>query len=302
MTDVEPTRRGSALTAKTFSSPAFHRAQRTHFLLFDVLPAIGTVAAFALVPWLPPRPIDLVLFFVFWLVTGLGLTVGFHRLFAHRAFATRPAVAIALLVAGSMAARGAMISWVAIHRRHHECVDGEGDLHSPNAPRGGWRGLLHAHLTWMMRHDYPNVMVYAPDLTRQPALQRWGRHYHRWIVLGLVLPAAIGFAWDGTAAGALTGFLWGGVVRMFVVEHAISLINSVCHRFGRQPHAGRDNSRNNRWLALLTWGESHHNNHHAVPASAAFGWSWSELDPGYWLILALQRSGLAWDVRQRRSS
>ncbi len=283
--------------AKTFSSPGFHRMQRRHFLLFDVAPAVGTALALALIPWLPPRPVDAALFFVLWLVTGLGLTVGFHRYFSHRAFATSRPVALGLLVAGSMAGRGPMMSWVAMHRRHHECADREGDLHSPNLHGSAARGLLHAHLTWMVRHDYPNVMHYTPDLTKDRTIQRWNRRYHLWVALGLALPALIGGLASLSVAGAVTGFLWGGVVRLFVVEHTMSAINSLCHRFGDRPHEGRDNSRNNGWLGLLSWGESWHNNHHAAPNAAAFGRHWAEVDPGYWLIRGLAAAGLAWDVR-----
>jgi stearoyl-CoA desaturase (delta-9 desaturase) len=291
----------STAGAKTFSSPLFHRAQRIHFALFDVAPTLGTMAALALIPWLPPRPVDLALFAVFWLGTGLGLSVGFHRLFSHRAFTTSQPVAVALVVMGSMAARGPMISWVSMHRRHHECADREGDLHSPNAPHPGWRGLLHAHVGWLTRHDYPNVLHYAPDLVKQPVLQRCSRHYHHWVILGLALPAVVGGLWQTSLGGALTGLLWGGAVRMFVVAHTMSSINSICHRFGSQRYPGRDNSRNNPWLAALSWGEANHNNHHAAPAAAAFGRTWYEADPGYWLIWALQRTGLAWDVRRDSS-
>ncbi len=285
-----------------FSSVAFHRAQLRHFVLFDVLPAIGTIIAVASLPYLPLNAFQIGLFLLFWLGTGLGLTVGYHRYFSHRAFAAPRAIDHLLLGLGSMAARGPMVSWVAMHRRHHELSDREGDLHSPNLRgttfKGRLRGFLHAHLTWMIRHDYPNVARYVPDLLKDRDLMQWNRRYYSFVVLGLLLPAAIGGFCTWSWQGALTAFLWAGVVRIFVVEHTMSAINSVCHMIGAKTHAQQDNSRNNAWLGLLSWGESHHNNHHAYSKSARFGLRWFELDPGFWFIRGLEALGLAWDVRQ----
>jgi stearoyl-CoA desaturase (Delta-9 desaturase) len=289
-----------------FSSPGFHRLQLRHFFLFDVLPFAGTVAAILLIPWLPPTPVDLALVAILWLLTGLALTVGFHRYFAHRSFSTARPVALALIILGSMAARGAMISWVAMHRRHHERSDHEGDLHSPhqhgNDFRGRLRGLVHAHLTWMMRHDYPNVMHYAPDLMDDRLLVRCNSRYFWWVACGLAVPAVLGGVLTLSPIGALTGFLWGGVVRICLVEHTMSAINSLCHTLGSRPfRTRRDNSRNIAWLALPTWGEAWHNNHHAFSSSAAFGLAWYQLDPGFWLIRMLEAVGLAWDVKMPSS-
>jgi stearoyl-CoA desaturase (delta-9 desaturase) len=288
--------------ALVFSSQVFHRRQLQHFVLFDCLPFIGVVTALALARTFPPHAFDWLLFAVLWLATGLGLTVGFHRYFSHQAFETTRPVAILLLVLGSMAARGPMISWVAMHRRHHQTSDREGDLHSPNLHTGGFlarlRGFVHAQLTWMIRHDYPNVTHYVPDLLRDKTMARFNRRYYWWVGLGLVLPAVLGGIVTASIAGALTGFLWGGVVRLFIVEHTMSAINSICHMVGARKFSMRgDNSRNNGWLGLVSWGESFHNNHHAFPASAAFGLQWHELDPGFWFIRLLQSVGLAWNVK-----
>ena len=251
------------------------------------------------------RPIgwlEIGLFFGMWMLTGLGLTVGYHRLFTHRAFSTGTAVSCMLIVMGSMAGRGSMLSWVAMHRRHHELSDQEGDLHSPNlhgdSVRGRLRGFLHAHMTWMIEHDYPNVAHYVPDLMAERTLLSVNRYYHLWVLLGLLMPAAIGGLVAGSLWGAISGFLWGGVVRMFAVEQAMSAINSVMHSFGTRPFATRgDNSRNLGIMAWLAWGEGWHNNHHAFPYSAAFGLRWFEFDPGYLFIRLLAALGLAWNVK-----
>ena len=150
----------------------------------------------------------------------------------------------------------------------------------------------------MIRHDYPNVTHYVPDLVRDKIIARYNRRYYWWVFLGLVLPTLIGGLWTVSLSGALSAFLWGGVFRLFVVEHAMSAINSVCHTIGTRTFAVRgDNSRNNAWLGLPSWGEAFHNNHHAFPSSAAFGLRWHEFDPGFWFIRALERLGLAWHVK-----
>jgi stearoyl-CoA desaturase (delta-9 desaturase) len=292
----------SGARALVFSSPAFHRLQRQHFVLFDLFPFVGALVSLALMPVLPPHAVDWWLFAGLWLATGLGLSVGFHRYFSHHSFETAQSVVLLLIVLGSMAARGRMLSWVAMHRRHHQTSDREGDLHSPNlfgADFGGrLRGVVHAQLTWMLRHDYPNVTHYVPDLLRDKAIARCNRRYYWWVALGLVIPALIGGDAAPAGGGDATGFLWGGVVRLFVVEQTMSAINSVCHLVGSRkfPVSG-DNSRNNAWLGLPSWGEAFHNNHHAFPASAAFGLRWHEFDPGFWFIRLLQVMGLAWDVK-----
>ena len=279
-----------------------HKMQRRHFIIFDILPLLGALVALGLLFYRPIGVMELSLFFGMWLMTGLGLTVGYHRLFTHRAFSTSVPVSCILIVMGSMAGRGPMLSWVAMHRRHHELSDHEGDLHSPNLHgetfAGRLRGFLHAHMTWMIEHDYPNVAHYVPDLLADRTLLAVNRHYYIWVLLGLLIPAAIGGLVAGTVWGAVSGLLWGGVVRMFVVEQSMSAINSVMHRFGRRPFVTRDdNSRNLGIMALLAWGEGWHNNHHAFPYSAAFGLRWYEFDPGFLFIRLLEAFGLAWNVK-----
>jgi stearoyl-CoA desaturase (delta-9 desaturase) len=279
-----------------------HKIQRRHFVIFDVLPLIGTLVALGLLFYRPIGALEISLFFGMWLITGLGLTVGYHRLFTHRAFSTSVVTSCIFIVMGSMAGRGPMISWVAMHRRHHELSDHEGDLHSPNLHGTGLLGrllgFLHAHLTWMIEHDYPNVAHYVPDLMAERTLVAVNRQYYAWVLLGLLVPAVIGGFATASCWGVLTGFLWGGVVRMFVVEQSMSAINSVMHTFGSRPFFTRDdNSRNLGVMALLAWGEGWHNNHHAFPYSAAFGLRWYEFDPGFLLIRLLELMGLAWNVK-----
>ncbi|MFR9800885.1 acyl-CoA desaturase [Pseudonocardia sp. RS010] len=295
---------------KTISSPYLHKLQRRHFLLFDIAPLLGTLAAVAFLGVHPLGWTELGLLLGFWLLTGLGVTVGYHRLFTHRTFRATPAVQAVLAVLGSMAGQGAVISWVALHRRHHEFSDREGDPHSPNLSGGGLagalRGLAHSHFLWMRRHEYPNVVHYAPDLIRNRALVRVARGYYWWVALGLAVPALVGGLVDLSWQGAVSGLLWGGFVRIFVLEHIVWAINSFLHMFGTRPYESRENSRNGGIFALLTLGESWHNNHHAFPESPSFGLDWYRLDPGFWLIKVLEATGLAWDLKtpsdERRES
>jgi stearoyl-CoA desaturase (delta-9 desaturase) len=282
-------------------SEYLHRIQRTHFLLFDILPLLGTVVALALLFYRPLTWLDMTLFFIMWLLTGIGITAGYHRLFAHRSYRTSNAVSVMLVILGSMSGRGSMISWAAMHRRHHEVADKPGDMHSPNLHGDSfWQkvhGFLHSHYSWMVKHDYPNVAHYTPDLIRNQSLVWASRHYMTWVVLGLVIPTVIGGVASASWWGALTGFLWGAVVRMFIVEQSMSALNSFLHLIGSQPFKMDENSRNNMLLGALVWGEGWHNNHHAFPNSASFALKPYAFDLGYWFIRGLSALGLAWDVR-----
>ncbi|MFB7722413.1 acyl-CoA desaturase [Nocardia sp. NPDC056100] len=294
------------MIAKTVSNPYIHRLQRRHFLLFDILPIIGTAVAIGFLWVRPFGALEFGLLFGLWLITGLGITAGYHRLFTHRTFKATGWVAALLAIAGSMAGQGPVISWVALHRRHHECSDQEGDPHSPNLSGDGWRGALrglaHSHFLWMHRHEYPNVVHYAPDLLKDRSLVRISRLYYWWIVLGLAIPALIGGLVTLSWTGAVSGLLWGGFVRIFVLEHIVWAINSFLHMFGTRPYDSRENSHNGGIFALITFGESWHNNHHAFPESPSFGLQWYRLDPGYWLIRLLAGAGLAWDLRMPSES
>jgi stearoyl-CoA desaturase (Delta-9 desaturase) len=248
------------------------------------------------------RPADVIIFAVFYVLTGLGVTVGFHRLFTHRSFKTRPAVRGTLAILGSVAIEGPVISWVADHRKHHAFSDRPGDPHSPHVDHGGGlrgelRGFVHAHIGWLFRHDQRGARArYAPDLLKDPVVKFIDRTFVLWAVGGLVLPFFLGWAIGGSIAAGLTAFLWGGLVRLFVLHHLTYSINSICHVFGRRRFATTDESRNVFWLALPTFGEAWHNNHHAFPTSAAHGLRRWELDPSALVIRGLEATGLAWDV------
>jgi stearoyl-CoA desaturase (Delta-9 desaturase) len=245
---------------------------------------------------------DIAVFAILYVFTGLGVTVGFHRLFTHRSFKTFPAVRGFFAVCGSMAIEGPVISWVADHRKHHAFADQPGDPHSPHVDHGvGWRGafrgLAHAHVGWLFIHTQRgNRRRYAPDLLADPVVRFVDRTFILWAVGGLVLAFVLGFLFGGNLTSALTGLLWGGAVRLLVLHHATFSINSLCHFFGRKSYDTGDESRNLAWLSLLTFGEAWHNNHHAFPTSARHGLGRWQLDPSAWVISLMEKSGLAWDV------
>jgi len=245
---------------------------------------------------------DLVVFAITYLLTGVGITVGFHRLLTHRSFKTSAPLRGLLAALGSAAIEGPVIEWVATHRQHHRFSDVPGDPHSPHLdPRSGWRGALgglaHAHLGWLFRgEEIASEQHYAKDLLADPLVRFVDRTFVLWVLAGLALPFGLGVALTGTLAGGLTGLLWGGAVRILFLHHATFSINSMCHFFGRQRFPTGDESRNLLWLALPTLGEAWHNNHHAFPTSARHGLRWWQLDPSGWLIGGLERVGLVWDV------
>ncbi|HSZ12985.1 MAG TPA: fatty acid desaturase [Solirubrobacteraceae bacterium] len=245
---------------------------------------------------------DLVALAVTYLLTGLGITVGFHRLLTHRSFKTSPALRGVLAALGSAAVEGPVIEWVANHRKHHQFSDEAGDPHSPHVDHAaGWRGalggLFHAHVGWILGGDaLADEQHYAKDLLADPVVRFVDRTFVLWVAVGLAFPFALGFALTGSLVGGLAALLWGGAVRMFLLHHATFSINSMCHFFGRRSFATGDESRNLSWLALPTLGEAWHNNHHAFPTSARHGLRWWQLDPSAWLIAGLARTGLVWDV------
>jgi stearoyl-CoA desaturase (delta-9 desaturase) len=245
---------------------------------------------------------DLIVFAIVYLLTGLGVTVGFHRHLTHRSFKTSRLLRGILAALGSAAIEGPVISWVADHRKHHVYSDDEGDPHSPHVGHGGGlrgtlRGLAHAHIGWLFLHtERGSKKRYAPDLLEDPVIAFVDRTFFLWVALGLAVPFGLGVALGGTVVAGLTGLLWGGGVRIFLLHHVTYSVNSLCHVFGRQTFSTRDESRNLGWLALPTLGEAWHNNHHAFPTSAAHGLGRLQLDPSALVIRLLERLGLIWNV------
>ncbi len=279
------------------------RLERNVNIAAVVVPLLGVVAAAALLwnHFLGPR--DLAIFAAMYALTAVGITVGFHRLLTHRAFQTHRPLRYALAVAGSMALQGPVIDWVADHRKHHTFTDEEGDPHSPHAGRGaGLRGMVsglwHAHVGWLFStHGQASSKRFAPDLVEDAGMRRINRSFP-WIALAsLGIPFLLGFALSGGSwLAALAALVWGGLVRIFLVHHITWSINSICHFFGSRRFDTGDRSTNVFWLALPSLGEAWHHNHHAFPRSAFHGLRWYELDPSGWLILAMAKVGLAWDV------
>jgi stearoyl-CoA desaturase (delta-9 desaturase) len=264
---------------------------------FLALGAVGWQAWANLLHWS-----DVAVFAIMYVTTGLGVTVGFHRYLTHRSFKTSGPLRAILAVLGSAAIEGPVISWVADHRKHHRYSDREGDPHSPHVGHGGgWKGALtglaHAHLGWLFIHTERGARCrYAPDLVKDPVVSFVDRTFVWWALGGFAVAFGLGWAIGGTLLAALTGLLWGGGVRMLVVHHVTYSINSLCHFFGRRRFSTSDHSRNLLWLALPSFGESWHNNHHAFPTSAYHGLRRWEVDPGALVIRALEAGGLVWDV------
>ncbi|MGE5409116.1 MAG: acyl-CoA desaturase, partial [Syntrophothermus sp.] len=245
---------------------------------------------------------DLFLFLGMYLLTGLGITVGFHRHLTHRAFKTYSWLHGLLGILGSAAIEGPVISWVADHRKHHTFSDQEGDPHSPHVDHGhGWggamRGLFHAHMGWLFIHTQRgNKERFAPDLLKDPVISWVDRTFLLWATLGLFLPFALGWLIGGTLFAAVTGLLWGGLVRVFVLHHFTYSINSLCHVFGKREYETTDHSRNLALIAIPTLGEAWHNSHHAFPTSATHGLGRFQLDISALVIDGLEKVHLVWDV------
>lgn len=266
-----------------------------------VLPLAGAVAAALLLWGWGFSWTHLLVLVGMYLATGLGITIGYHRLFTHKSFQAAPAVQVVLGILGSMAVEGPLFRWVATHRCHHKHSDRTNDPHSPHLHGEGWWGLLaglwHAHCGWLFERDQPRLYRYIPDLLNQRSLRAINRGFPIWVVLGLLIPTVLGGLLTWSWSGLLMGFLWGGMARIFLVHHMTWSINSICHVWGTRPFHTPDESRNNFVFGILGMGEGWHNNHHAFPASARHGLRWWEIDVSYWLIRGMAAIGLAWDVR-----
>ena len=287
---------------RVITDRGLQRSQHLHSLLVTLSGLSGVILAAALATVGHGVPtFALVIFAVMFFPIAFAVTVGFHRHFTHRSFRARTSVRMTLAALGCMAAQGPVTFWVALHRHHHELADRPGDPHSPNLHgSGGWRklrGVFHAYIGWTLQHEVPNVNFYARDVLADQAIMAVNRNYHVWILLGLALPTLAGWLVTQTVAGALLGFVWGGLLRMFAIHNMIWWITSFAHAFGSRDLDSRDLSRNNPWIVLPTLGEGWHNNHHAFPSAAVVSFHWWQVDPTGWAIRALEWLGLAWDVQ-----
>ncbi len=271
------------------------------YLLAITLPLAGLAAGLALLWPLGFGWVQVGLLVVMYTLTGLGITVGYHRLFTHRSFETNRFMTFVIGALGSMAVQGPILTWVATHRSHHQHSDDHDDPHSPNIHGKGLRNVMrgwwHSHMGWMLRPDYPNLERYVPDLKRDRLVRWLSATFPLWVALGLLIPALLGGLLTMSWTGALLGFLWGGLARVFLIHHVTWSINSVCHLWGARPFESHDLSRNNAVFGILAFGEGWHNNHHAFPTSARHGLRWWEIDTSYLVIRGLEAIGMARRVR-----
>jgi stearoyl-CoA desaturase (Delta-9 desaturase) len=246
---------------------------------------------------------DVAMFAVMYLVTSFGVEGGLHRFFTHKSFSAGPVMTVLLGITGSMAAQGPILFWTSVHRRHHAFADRDGDPHSPRpVGHGGFarlKGIWHGHMGWLFTVDPTSWRWHrlVPELLRDRTVVRLNELYPLWVLLGLAVPTLAGLLLDGSARGALGGFLWGGLARMFVLHHVTWSVNSLGHLFGNRPHRTRDRSHNIASLATITVGGSWHNNHHAQPSVAHNRQGFWQFDLTGTVIRLLDRVGVVHDVR-----
>jgi stearoyl-CoA desaturase (delta-9 desaturase) len=269
-----------------------------------ILPFVGFIAAIVsswYVGWMGWFYVGMLV--AGWILTGMGITVGFHRLLTHRSFDTFTWVRAFWMAMGSLAVQGSPIVWCAVHRKHHEMSDKPGDPHSPHLHGEGlWnslKGFFHSHTGWLLAPHWvkKDNLRYVPDLMKEPMLVWVDRLYYLWVPASLLIPALIAGAVTMSWKGALLGFIWGGLARVFVVHHITWSINSICHIFGRREYESHDESRNNLICGILGHGEGWHNTHHAFPTSARHGLEWWQFDSSWLVIRGMELLGLAWNVR-----
>ena len=279
---------------------------RTHKIVNLIgvpLPLVGLLAAIVLLWNHGVGPLELGLLAGFYVFTAFGVTLGFHRMFTHRALESSRAFRAIIAVLGSMAVEGSVITWVADHRKHHAFTDQEGDPHSPHLSGPGFwgavKGLWHAHIGWLFETvGTAERERFAGDLVKDRVVRVVDKLFWVWVVLGFAIPFALGWIVGGGLGTALTALLWGGFVRVFMLHHVTWSINSVCHFIGRKRFDIEDESRNVFWLAPLSMGEAWHHNHHAFPTSAFHGLRlWERIaDPTGLLIALLEKLGVVWNV------
>jgi stearoyl-CoA desaturase (Delta-9 desaturase) len=281
--------------------PSSHRVQRLITLAFVVLPAVALAWAVDRfwnhgIGWL-----DIGLSVGLYIISGLGITLGFHRLFTHRGFHARRGLRIGLAIAGSLALEGSLVSWVSLHRQHHRYSDDHEDPHSPYWVRGRRvsrvKGLAHAHMGWLFSPSDPDADRWSRDLLADPDVVAVSALTPLWIGLSLLLPFSIGWAASRSLQGALLALLWAGGVRILLLHHMTWSVNSLGHMFGERPYRTKDRSTNNSWLAVVSFGDSWHNNHHAFPTMARHGCDPGQVDPAARILWLFERVGWAGKVK-----
>jgi len=303
--DLQPSPNPSPL-ARSGPRPDTEDDQKTitQRLLVGIFVGVPTLALAAAIPLAWGWALgwhDLIIGLVFYIITGLGVTVGYHRHFTHASFKAKTGLGVALGIAGSMSLEGSVLTWVATHRRHHKYSDREGDPHSPWRYGDDWaalaKGLAYAHMLWMFDPDRASQEKFCPDLLADKNIRRVDSAFPLLVLASPLLPALIGGLWGMSWHGALTAFVWAGLVRIGLLNHVTWSINSICHTFGVQEFNVRDKSRNVNWLAIPSFGESWHNLHHADPTCARHGALRGQIDASARVISWLERLGWAYDVR-----
>ncbi len=300
MTDypVEPAAAPTLATVR----PRTSRISQIVTLVAVVVPPLGVLAAMGVLWNVAFHWSDLLVMAALYVVCAFGTTIGFHRYFTHKGFETRAPVKATLAILGCMTMQGPLTQWVTDHRKHHALSDKEGDPHSPHAGNGDGAlgsvmGFVHAHVGWMFSNlGMEQGRAYGKDIYEDRMVRVIDKLYLLWVVATLGIPFAIGYAIGGFPRG-IELLLWGGLVRIFLYQHATFSVNSICHMFGRQDYRARDESRNNWFIAVLVFGEGWHNNHHAFPASARHGLNRFQFDVSWWVIRGLEKLGLVWDVK-----
>ncbi len=276
-------------------------AQQIGVYVFVVVPLLALIVAVPFAWGWGLSWVDVAIAAVFYVTSGLGVTVGFHRYFTHGSFKAARPLKIALAVAGSLAMQGSVIDWVADHRRHHAFSDKEGDPHSPwlfgTGPLALTKGFWHSHTGWLFSRDQTNEKRFTPDLLADRDIMRVNRSFVLLSVATLLVPALLGGLLTWSWWGALTALFWAGLVRVALLHHVTWSINSICHMIGNAPFASRDHSRNVWPLAILSFGESWHNLHHADPTCARHGVQRGQVDISARVIQAFEKLGWATSVR-----
>ncbi|MEO9137433.1 MAG: fatty acid desaturase [Jatrophihabitans sp.] len=284
----------------TFEAPK-KRGEQFMLYVFVIVPFLAFLATIPVAWGWGLGWTDAILFLTFYIISGLGITVGYHRLFTHKSFKPNRPLKIGMAIAGSLAIEGPVIRWVADHRRHHAFSDRDGDPHSPwrfgETKRGLAKGFWFAHLGWLFDLEHTNREKYTPDLLADKDINRIDKLFPLWVIVSMTLPGLIGGLITMSWAGALSAFFWASLVRVFVLHHVTWSINSVCHMIGNRPFTSRDKSANFWPLAIVSFGESWHNLHHADPTAARHGVLKGQWDSSARVIWMFEKLGWATDVR-----